>query len=146
MKCRTARSHLQRRLEGTLSVEDDFRLEDHLTGCDRCAREAQTQSALEEAFVSLPEPPVEHVDVERAVRAVRARIEEGAEASRTSADGRPRPYLGLRRVAAAAAVVLFAVGLWRVGLEASTDPSSAPIESGVPRIRARSEMDLNPSG
>ncbi len=75
MKCRSAQRALRLQLDDSLALERELALEHHLADCASCRSRAMQMQALEEALVRLPQPPVERLDVERAVAQVRARCE-----------------------------------------------------------------------
>lgn len=100
-------------------ASDAARIERHLAGCDDCRAELGLLRAL---GASGP-PPLSDMERERVRRAVQER--RGAARRRTG----PHPWLALTwRVAAAIALLLTSVGVWRVVQEGSAtdwDPGLA---------------------
>lgn len=109
MRCREARALLQRAADGELALEDRLALDAHVAECERCAPLARRLEELEHAFARFPEPPVDSLDLDAQVRAVRARIAGDARTERTR---RFTLSLDARRALVAAAVLaLVAAGL-----------------------------------
>lgn len=106
--CRDARRWMERALTGELAIEDELRLEEHARGCPRCRDAAARGEALREALLGLPAPPLERVDVERHVRAVRAVLEAGdaQAAERPARLRRAAGWLAAAGVVAATALAL----------------------------------------
>ncbi|MBK7874286.1 MAG: zf-HC2 domain-containing protein [Planctomycetes bacterium] len=139
MRCRDARSALHRAADGLASIEERLELDAHVAECERCAPLARRLEELELAFARLPEPPVESLDVETQVRAVRARLEQESVAARPTPASRSAWWL-----AAAAALALAAAGatLW----SRRARPDAPPVVDGprVPREeRAPNDADAS---
>ncbi|HEV8111142.1 MAG TPA: zf-HC2 domain-containing protein [Planctomycetota bacterium] len=100
--CRTFRARIHGALDGSLPIEAVFALEEHVRGCAACRTVYQRERDLDAALARLPGPPVERVDVERALAGIRATIDREA-----VAQPRRRFWLPLSIAAAAAAVLLF---------------------------------------
>ena len=136
--CRHAQKSIRAAVDGELGLEGRFALEDHLAGCARCRNEWEVAVRLEEALEVLPGPPLERVDLDRALGDVRASIATRPKAPLPAVfDARvPTPALRTRRLrtaavvglaAAAVAVVLFT----RRGPATDEDrsPTPAPLAS-----------------
>ncbi len=96
--CRHAKAWIQRAVDGELSLHERFRLEEHLGGCSSCRSLHAAQETLEEALLSLPDPPADRLDLDCAVAEVRAKIDETlAEPDAPGLDARPGS--GRRRLA-----------------------------------------------
>ncbi len=103
--CRELRSRILPAVDGSLSIEAMFEFEEHLRACADCRERYEEARALDAALARLPEPPVERVDVARAVARVRAAIDrESAPAPR-----RATRWVPLAIAATAAAAILVAV-------------------------------------
>lgn len=111
MACRSARRAILRRVDGDLPIEAELELDAHLAGCPACRRVEERAMRLEEALVRLPEPATARLDVEGAVRRIRARM-EARDGAYEAARGRRVP---IARLAAAAAAVLLLAALWHQG-------------------------------
>ena len=103
-----AQGRIDRAVDGRLTIEERFLLEDHLAACCECNARFARATALQEQLQRWPEPPVERREVERAVSAIRASIAEGGTRGRLPMPSRRR------RLAAIAAVVIVggAAALW----------------------------------
>ena len=77
IRCRLARTWIERAADGELEIEQELRLEQHLAHCARCRGSYERHQQLEELFAGRPEPAYERLDVERAVANVRAAVEAG---------------------------------------------------------------------
>ena len=75
ISCREARSRILPAIDGSLKIERVFELEEHLRGCDGCRARYEEARALDAALGRLPEPPVDRIDLDRAVAAVNAAID-----------------------------------------------------------------------
>ncbi|MFT7679645.1 MAG: hypothetical protein ACI8QC_003649, partial [Planctomycetota bacterium] len=104
--CRAARERIGRAFDGSLSVEERFAMEEHAADCERCAAELSRVQLLSEALLRMPEAPVGGLDVEAAVLAVRARIDEQESATR------PTGVLRLAAGWAAAAALVIGFAWW----------------------------------
>lgn len=122
--CRQARRWMERAFDGRLGVDEDFLLQAHLEDCPRCREEAELSAALVEGLTRQPEPPLERLDVERALEAIHERL--GEEPVSTPRPGRGLPLL---RVAVAAGVTLVA-GLWLLAGDGPV-PASSEVEVGA---------------
>lgn len=112
--CRRARRRIEAAFDGTLSLSEEFLLEEHVRDCPRCRARLRGGEALADLLLALPDPPEENLDLERSVAGVRAALDQG---DRGLGDGagerRPRPAPGRRALAvAAAAAAALALGLW----------------------------------
>lgn len=105
MNCRRSQRALRQRLDETLQLDLELRLQSHLADCARCRAFDARAQALEEALVRLPEPPVERLDVERALQAVRV-----ARVARVPATTVARPWRRVAAVVVGSAAASFA--LW----------------------------------
>lgn len=74
LSCRRARALVVASRDGGLRLEARLALDAHLADCQACRALDARDAALEEALARLEEPPVERLDLEAAVRAVRAGI------------------------------------------------------------------------
>lgn len=106
MNCRHAEARLHAAADHALALEAQLELDAHVAECARCAELARALAALEAVLVRSAEPPLEALDVERHVRAVRAAID-----ARTEPRREPRFGLPWLVSAAAAAAALIAL-LW----------------------------------
>ena len=93
--CRRVRRWIAQGLDGGLSLEKSFALDEHLAGCERCARYRAQALGLEEALQGLPEAPLDRLDLERVTRSVRAAI-----AFEESSEEPTRSWRGIALVAA----------------------------------------------
>lgn len=75
MTCREARSRILPAIDGSMRIERVFELEEHLRGCGECRARYEEARALDAALARLPEPPVDRIDVDRAVSGIRGAIE-----------------------------------------------------------------------
>tara|TARA_R110002126_G_scaffold12416_1_gene53953 strand:- start:6342 stop:8312 length:1971 start_codon:yes stop_codon:yes gene_type:complete len=100
--CKHGRARLERAFAGGLPVAERMALEQHATTCERCAVELERVDALTEALGTLPEPPVERVNLDD----VLARI-----GSAIDADNAPVHDLATHRRRWAAAVPIAAVAI-----------------------------------
>lgn len=105
MKCRDARRALERRLDERLALEVGFQLDAHLEDCAPCRERLQRGDALDEALARMPEPPLDRLDVEHSVSAIRARL-EAERGVASSAPPRRKVLLTWTAVAAAASLAL----------------------------------------
>jgi hypothetical protein len=112
---------VERSFEGRASLDELFDLEAHVRDCARCRELHEQSHALQEALAEMPAPPVERLDVERALAGIRAGIEAGDAAVGPADDPanvaareeRPAGRRALWLAAAAAAVVLLP-GAWLI--------------------------------
>ena len=78
--CRLARRWILQQADGTSSLEDDFRLEEHLRTCTACAAEERRVRTVEEALHALDVPDTtpwnEAATVEASVAGIRRRLQE----------------------------------------------------------------------
>ena len=102
--CRRIRRSIERSFDGRLSLDEEFRVEEHVAECERCRGLYEQVRVLRDALHGLPAPPAERLDVERSLDAVRRAIDARA----TAAPTRRFPW---RSIAAAAALVL-ALAAW----------------------------------
>lgn len=110
MRCSQARRRILASRDARLALADRLELDTHLQVCTVCRALDAADADLEEALAALPEPPVERVDVEAAVRAVRVRIDEG---ERERAAERTRRVRAGKQIGwAAAAAAAIALGAW----------------------------------
>ncbi len=123
--CREARRWMARAFEERLSIDAEFRLEQHLEGCPRCRGEAELAELVREGLARQADPPLERLDLERSLRAIHAGIE----------GNRPRAIQGgplvRRRVAwimgwlavpvAVAGLLLWSLGVLPGGLSSSPE-------------------------
>ena len=107
IRCRTARAYMLRAVDDELALERDLELRAHLTDCEVCRVHWERAAALEQALARLPDPPLDSLDVERAVAAVRARC---ADEPAPGALGPRRERSPSRRAAVAAALALGLIG------------------------------------
>lgn len=115
ISCRRACRWLERALDGELSLDQEFALDEHIAHCERCRGRRGEWEQLELLFDRQPEPATDRVDLESAVRGVRARVdaaglEVGSGGRWVRRSGPMRVEFG-RRVRVAAAAVLFGVAL-----------------------------------
>ena len=61
--CRRTRLLLQRSFDGRLTLDEEFRLEEHAHECDVCRRLFEENELLRESLLNLPSAPVERLDV-----------------------------------------------------------------------------------
>jgi|GEM_PF-1997381 len=138
MRCRQARRAIELRLDERLELEPGFELDRHLAGCADCRDLEARLQRVEDALLAQPEPPLEAVDVDAQVRAIRARLAapEPAVASEAGVARRsPWPRVAL----AAAAALLLLLAWFRRGDEAQP-PTTEPTVAGdaqPPTIDAR---------
>ncbi|MEM7306832.1 MAG: zf-HC2 domain-containing protein [Planctomycetota bacterium] len=111
--CARARRWMLQAVDGELRLQDRFRLDAHVEKCPACRAALAEAERIEEALLELPEPPLEHVDVEAAVRAVRARIDAPEATPETSVPTPPKRRVG--GWAAAAALMAAAGAGWLLG-------------------------------
>lgn len=97
MSCRRQQTRLFSAVDGTLSLDERFALDAHLETCARCRELAHSLDGLDAGLAALPEPPLEHLDLDAQVRAIRER-----------GGSRARPVASVLRwrVAAAAALIV----------------------------------------
>lgn len=140
MKCRDARRALERRIDERLALEVGFELDAHLEDCAACRERLQRGDALDEAIARMPEPPLERLDVEHSVSAIRARIE----AERGAAASAPPRRAPLRRTAALKWAALAAAASLALAIMLSErDGAGAPDGSGAssPAVAQQSPHD-----
>lgn len=128
--CREARSRILPAIDGSLRIERVFELEEHVRGCGECRARYEEARALDAALTRLPEPPVDRIDLERAVAGVRAAIDsESAPIQRVAPRRRASRWIPIAvgGVAALAAAVLVAFLL-------RTRPSEVPGETRAPEV------------
>ena len=75
--CTRARQWIDRAVDGELSIDERFRLDAHLEVCATCRTDLAALEQLEAALAGSTQPPVDSLDLDRAVVAVRAGIEAG---------------------------------------------------------------------
>jgi len=138
LSCRRARRALEARSDERLGLERGFELEAHLEGCPACRGYAASLERLDEALAGLSDPPLQRLDVEASVRAVRARLEAEAitAAAGPRATGR-RPLRLAGALAAAALVVL-------LGYLATREDEGGPEEGLVQETRTEPEARPTP--
>ncbi len=124
MKCRDARRALERRIDERLALEVGFELDAHLERCAACRERLQRGDALGEALARMPEPPLERIDVEHSVSAIRARV-EAARGAAAPASRRRAPLVTWAAVAAAASLALALVWSER-GSDSSQNGAGGP--------------------
>ncbi len=140
MKCRRAHSLFERSFEGTLGIEQAFELSEHVRECARCREVHDAQSLLVETLERLPEPPVERIDVERAVAAIHAELDS---TRRTSSGPRAKPWVPLAAAAALAVTVGFAAWLRGRG-DGGPDPDVATTITPAPLAPAEPPLVIEP--
>ncbi|MBI5362529.1 MAG: zf-HC2 domain-containing protein, partial [Planctomycetes bacterium] len=134
MNCRRARSALQRAADGELPLGERLEVEAHARDCERCAPLARRLTELDDAFTRFPEPPVESLDLDAQVRAVRARVER-------EHDAPVRVPVRRRALVLAAAAVLVAALAGLALLLRGSRPAAGPIvEDGGPAPRSIEEV------
>ena len=145
--CRRTRSRIEKAIDGRLSLEERFLLDEHLAACPRCAERFERAMLVEEALQRGPEPALESLDVEGAVSSIRRAV--------FAAPAKEVPEAAYRRrvalAAAAVAAVAISAAIWsywtgtgrgepddRPGTE--TAAYSAP-EDDVPGEAVSDELD-----
>ncbi len=96
--------------DGDLRLEERFALDDHLAACAACRREFAATQRLGEALEVLPQPPLERIDVERALERIRNEL-DAQQDERVAEPRWEAPRDGRRRIvaiAAAASIMLVA--------------------------------------
>ncbi len=122
-------------IDQRLALEERFLLDQHVAECAPCARRWDELCAVEEGFTRLPEPAVEHIDVDGALDRIRARIEEG------DSDGAGRPTW---RVAAGllALGAGLAAGAWRL----ADGPAVVVAQGDQPGVAEDQVLPTDPQG
>jgi len=120
--CRETRGLMERAFDGRITVDEEFRLEEHTQTCAQCARDYEESSELHEALLAMPAPPIDRLDLERSLAAIHA----GIDANEKKPIAPKRPWVGF----AAAAAVLGGLGFGMWSLAGSD--SVAPGAPGVP--------------
>lgn len=128
MRCRDVRALIERSMDGRVSLDGEFRVEEHARGCERCRRQLDEARQLEDLMLQLPSPALDRVDVPRALDAINAQL-----------DVAPRATAPVRRTwrparIAAAVVVLGVLGalLWTRTDERRPGSSSSPASPRLP--------------
>lgn len=130
ISCREARSRILPAIDGSLRIERVFELEEHVRGCSDCRARHEEARAIDAALTRFPEPPVDRIDLDRAVAGIRAAIDgESAPAHRAAPRRRVARWvpIALGGVAALAAAVLVAFLL-------RTRPDAVPGEIRAPEV------------
>ena len=145
--CTQARRWIDRAVDGELSIDERFRLDAHVERCAACRADLAALEQLESALAGAPQPPVDSLDLERAVTAVRAGIEavgrtgDGDESPldfAPAAEQSRRAPGALRPVAAVFALAATLLALTWLALR---DPTVGPaIESGVETNAPRDDI------
>jgi hypothetical protein len=121
IRCSQARRRILASRDARLSLAERLELDEHLQGCETCRALDVADAGLEEALAALPEPPVERLDLDVAVRAVRARIEsaELEQAVDRARRARVRRWIGW----SAAAAVVVALAAWMLLGRGESEPA-----------------------
>ena len=153
--CRMARRWIELSFAGSLPLEETLRLEAHTAECADCRTRALADRRLLDALEALPVPPEEHVDLDRVLQKIHARIDTAAKP--TQDDGQrtaeaqasaPLDMLPTTRrrrswwVASAAAAAAVALGTW---IARSTTGSRESHEAASPIDRPE-DSDLARGG
>jgi putative zinc finger protein len=129
--CRAMRARILSAVDGTLALEAQFELEEHLKGCDDCQSRFEKARALEALLVRQSEPPLEQLDLERSLAAIRRGI-SAAEAGPSS--GR-RAASSLRRIALAASLLALFALAWTVWqTREGARPGAGPVQPSSPDV------------
>jgi Putative zinc-finger len=141
IRCSQARRRILASRDARLSLAERLELDEHLQGCEACRALDLADASLDEALAALPEPPIERIDLDAAVRAVRARI-DGAELERSAQHARRarlRRWVGWSVAAAAVAALAGWLILGRGGsstasrnelVESVPPPATSPVVPG----------------
>lgn len=129
---------MERALDRELTLDQEFALDEHLAQCERCRGRREGWEQLGSLFDRMPEPASDRVDLEAAVRGVRARVDGigSVPGSTLGSDPLRPPFLGLARgrqsaAVAAAALALLAVGLGIRVIGVSDEDPVGPSETEV---------------
>ena len=133
--CTRARRAIPLALDGELALSERFRLDAHLERCSRCRALWEEQETLEQALADLPEAPLDRLDLDVQVAAVRAGIERAREED-AHGDGLPeRPSLppvrrapSRRRAMGLAAAAVMLAGAWVLWQLRTSPPAPAPVD------------------
>jgi hypothetical protein len=143
--CKHGRARLERAFAGGLPVAERMALEEHAVQCERCAVELERVDALAEALTTLPDPPVERVNLDDVLTRIGTAIDE---------DLAPVTQLPTRRTnqsrrviaivaALAAAVILLVMGpKWWSPDEVT--PEVADGDAQVPQPALQATPDITP--
>lgn len=134
--CREFRAALGALVERELALERQLALEEHARACVDCATRLARERALQEALLGLRAPPLEHLDVQRNVRAVLERLASA-----------PRPVPRARRwwIPLAAAAALCLASWIAARLVRSTHPPAPPVAQRPHEAARPSEEPVVPT-
>jgi len=141
-RCRRMRERALRELDRELNIDEALELDAHLAECDACREFVRSAQSLEGLLQSLGEPPVEQLDIERNVLAIRERI-----ASPTAVERRRSSRVWPIALAVAASVALLA---WRFGVRSEgadapqDDSSRREVAATVETVRDDVAHDAGP--
>ena len=129
--CKRAARLLQQAFAGELSLQDRLWWEAHRAQCPSCDTEARDQERIVDALATYREAPLQHVDLDRFVDGVQARLEP-REPSISAGRGWPRA--GQPLLAAASVLACVGLGWWWMQEEPAgpadvSNPSVAQSES-----------------
>ena len=126
IRCGQARRRILASRDGRLSLAERLELDEHLACCEACRALDAADARLEEALGALPEPPVEQLDLDAAVRSIASRID--AVGAREAARRVRRTLVWRRLAVACAAAVVLLVAWVQIGRR------DRGVESGVPVV------------
>jgi len=138
MRCRRARTIIARAVDDRWTLDERFALEEHVAHCTACERELERMRRVDEALQRRPEPPLDRLDVERAVAAIGARLAP-REPRPASRERRPRA-----RLTAAAVLLVVALGAAWLALDGPADPSDEAARPRTPAPDTVVEGDAHP--
>lgn len=139
MRCRVARQSIELEVDGGLKLETRFQLEAHLESCAKCHAYALGLRRIESALMAQPDGPLQSLDLDRSITAIRAGIETGAHAGSGKSNTKRRAWIAAASLVAAAAVVYFGVN-WAL------DTKTAPLreQDDVARLDGSSHDSATP--
>lgn len=134
--CRRARRWIELSFAGELALDDQFRLEEHTSSCEACRARLADARRMLELLEELPAPPEEHLDLERSLDAIHARLDDDA--------GTAKPGRAWR--AAAAALVLVGIGATVWGPRGAEPESTTVVADADHEHAEPNEVAVVPEG
>ncbi|MFT5049227.1 MAG: hypothetical protein ACI8QZ_000617 [Chlamydiales bacterium] len=134
MRCSQIRRLRERGFLETLTLDEEFLIEEHAAGCPSCAQVLEREERFDRALQDLPDAPVERLDVARSMSAIWDQVDAVYAVE-------PRGARPVRRVIALAAALVLLVSLvaiWRnaeqPSLVAEALVVQEPVEADIVRV------------
>ncbi|TDJ67761.1 MAG: zf-HC2 domain-containing protein [Planctomycetota bacterium] len=139
--CRRTRQLLERSFDGRLTLDEEFRLEEHAHECDACRRLFEEHERLCESLLNLPSPPVERLDVERSLQRIHAALDESVGAG-DAPEAHRAPWWRSASAAVAASLALGA--LYFANRPGAHEAPGEPVGTGDSVVAAPAEVTPAP--